>query len=41
MISSLLPDFRELAKLSNEELGKYDIAVVNLACSLGLPGSEH
>jgi hypothetical protein len=36
----LLPDWRELAPLSDEELGHYDIAAVNLACAAGLPGAE-
>ena len=38
--SGQLPDWRELCNLSNEELGRYDIAAVNLACAVGLPGSE-
>jgi hypothetical protein len=29
-----------LVGLSDEELGRYDIAVANLACAVGLPGSE-
>ncbi len=36
----MLPDFLELSKLSDEELGRYDIAAVNLACAVGLPGAE-
>lgn len=36
----MLPDFLELTKLSDEELAGYDIAAVNLACSVGLPGAE-
>ena len=35
-----LPDWRWLSRLSNEELSRYDIAVVNLACAVGLPGTE-
>jgi hypothetical protein len=30
----------DLCSLSNDELGERDIAIVNLACSSGLPGSE-
>ncbi len=30
-------DWRRLACLSNEELGRFDIAAVNLACAEGLP----
>ena len=33
-------DWKRLAQLSDEELGQYDIAEVNLACAAGLPGSE-
>jgi hypothetical protein len=29
-----------LAQLSNDELGQYDLAEVNLACAGGLPGAE-
>jgi len=36
----VLPDFLQLSKLTNDELGAYDIAAVNLACSVGLPGAE-
>jgi hypothetical protein len=33
-------NWRQLACLSNAELGNYDIALVNLSCAAGLPGSE-
>ncbi|MBX9627172.1 MAG: hypothetical protein K2X82_25440 [Gemmataceae bacterium] len=35
----LLPRWRDLARLSDEELGRYDIAAVNLAVAAGLPGA--
>ena len=38
--SRLLPDWRDLCSLPDDELAKFDIAVVNLACAVGLPGSE-
>src|SRR5262245_61114947 len=34
------PHWRELLLLSSEELAGLDIAVMNLACAVGLPGSE-
>src|SRR5437016_6295214 len=37
---SILPDWRELVRLPEAELAKIDIAVVNLACAVGLPGAE-
>ena len=33
-------DFRKLALLSDEELGRYDIVETHLACAAGMPGSE-
>ncbi len=33
-------DYRELATLSDEALGRFDLAVVNLACAAGLPGAD-
>jgi hypothetical protein len=30
----------DLIHLSNEELAKYDVAEINLACAAGLPGCE-
>ena len=36
----MLPDFLHLCKQPDEVLGTYDIATVNLACSVGLPGAE-
>lgn len=36
----MLPDLLHLCKLPDEVLGTYDIAAVNLACSVGLPGAE-
>src|SRR5690349_13026401 len=33
-------DWHELLPKSNDELAKYDVAAVNLACAAGLPGSE-
>ena len=33
-------DFRKLALLSDEELGRYDIVETHLACAAGLPGAE-
>ncbi len=35
-----LLDWRKLACLSNEQLGRYDIAAINLACAEGLPGAD-
>ena len=35
-----LPDWQALTRLSDEQLGRYDIAAVNLACAVGLPGAE-
>jgi hypothetical protein len=32
--------WRKLALLSDDELGRYDIAAVNLACAEGLPGAD-
>jgi hypothetical protein len=37
---SALPDWRELVRLPEGELAKLDVAVVNLACAVGLPGWE-
>ncbi|MBX9583566.1 MAG: hypothetical protein K2X87_24960 [Gemmataceae bacterium] len=34
-----LPRWRDLARLSDDELGRHDIAAVNLAVAVGLPGS--
>lgn len=36
-----LPDWRDLVRMSEPELARVDIAVMNLACAVGLPGSEH
>ncbi|MBA4062485.1 MAG: hypothetical protein C0501_02025 [Isosphaera sp.] len=36
----LVPEWRELVSLTDEELGHYDIAAMNLACAAGLPGAE-
>lgn len=33
-------EFRRLALLCNEELGRYDIVETHLACAAGMPGSE-
>jgi hypothetical protein len=33
--------WRELACLTDDELGLHDVAAVNLACAEGLPGTEH
>jgi hypothetical protein len=33
-------DFRQLALLSNQELGRYDIVATHLACAAGMPGSD-
>src|SRR5438093_12768822 len=33
-------DWRELCRLSDEELANFDIAELNLACARGLPGME-
>lgn len=35
-----LPNWRDLVTLPEEELGRYDISAVNLACAAGLPSSE-
>jgi hypothetical protein len=35
-----IPDWKRLCWLSEEELSRYDIAVVNLACAADLPGAE-
>lgn len=35
-----VPDWRDLARMSDAELEHVDIAVMNLACAVGLPGSE-
>lgn len=35
-----LLDWRRLVRLPEEELGRYDIAAVNLACAAGLPGAD-
>ncbi len=35
-----LLDWRRLARLSNEGLGRFDIAAVNLACAAGLPDAN-
>jgi hypothetical protein len=35
-----LPNWRYLARLSEEALSRYDIAVTHLACVVGLPGAE-
>src|SRR5436309_1170754 len=37
---TLLPNWRALVRLPDDELGRYDIAAVNLACAEGLPGAE-
>ena len=34
----MIPDWRSLVLLDDEHLGKYDVAEVNLACAMGLPG---
>jgi len=34
------PHWRQLARLTDEQLGQYNIATVNLSCAEGLPGSE-
>jgi hypothetical protein len=34
-----LPDWSDLARLSGAELATHDLAVVNLACAAGLPGT--
>lgn len=39
-LTGKLPHWRHLVRLSNEELGRYDIAAVNLACAEGLPGAD-
>ena len=36
----VLPDWRELVHLSDAQLGAMDVALVHLACAVGLPGSE-
>jgi hypothetical protein len=33
--------WRELVGLSDETLGRYDLAALNVACAHGLPGTEH
>jgi hypothetical protein len=33
--------WQELTRLTKAELGRLDIAAVNLACAMGLPGCEH
>ncbi len=33
-------DYRQLTLLPDEELGRFDLAVVNLACAAGLPGAD-
>ena len=33
-------DWRRLTELSDAELGRQDVAAVNLACAVGLPGAE-
>jgi hypothetical protein len=33
-------DWRSLLRLSDTELGRLDIAVINLACAVGLPGAD-
>lgn len=35
-----LPDWRDLARMTDAELEHVDLAVMNLACAAGLPGSE-
>ena len=37
---AVLPDWRQLGRLPDAELAKFDVAPVNLACAVGLPGSE-
>jgi hypothetical protein len=39
-LTSARASFHDLMTLSDEELAKYDIAEVNLACASGLPGTE-
>ncbi len=34
-------DWHQLARLSDRDLARVDIAVTNLACAVGLPGSDH
>lgn len=38
--ASLVPDWRFLVRLTDAELAATDVAVINLACAVGLPGSE-
>jgi hypothetical protein len=33
-------DWRQLRLFSDEQLGRFDIAQVNLACTVGLPGTD-
>ncbi len=39
-MKSVLPDWRELPRLPDDELESLDVAVMNLSCAVGLPGSE-
>jgi hypothetical protein len=36
-----LPSWQELVRLRDAELAGFDLAVINLACAAGLPGTEH
>lgn len=38
--TAVLPDWRDFLAMSDEELARQDLAVVNLACAAGLPGAE-
>jgi hypothetical protein len=39
-VETIVYDWRELCRLSDADLAKVDVAEMNLACSVGLPGAE-